>query len=65
MFDQGAGVYPPFTTRWICDVFVAYEELRQWLGEEGQTIAAVSFGYAHESPNPRSRNAVSEVTRYA
>ena len=49
---------------WICDVFEAYEELREWLGEESQMIAAVSFGYADERPGARSRKPVSEVTRW-
>jgi len=49
---------------WICDVFYAYEELRNWLGEEGQMIAAVSLGYPDESPAARPRKPVSEVTRW-
>lgn len=49
---------------WICDVFYAYEELRTWLGEEGQMIAAVSLGYADESPAHRPRKPVSDVTRW-
>ena len=49
---------------WICDVFYAYEDLRNWLGEEGQMIAAVSLGYADESPGARPRKPVSEVTRW-
>ena len=49
---------------WICDVFYAYEDLRNWLGEEGQMIAAVSLGYADESPDARPRKPVSEVTRW-
>ena len=49
---------------WICDVFEAYEELREWLGEESQMIAAVSFGYADERPGARSRKPVNEVTRW-
>jgi nitroreductase len=49
---------------WICDVFSAYEELCDWLGEKGQMIAAVSFGYADESPAARSRKPVGEVTRW-
>ena len=50
---------------WICDVFDAYGELCDWLGEECQMIAAVSLGYADESPGPRPRKPVSEVTRWA
>lgn len=49
---------------WIGDVFYAYQELGAWLGETHQMIAAVSFGYADESPNPRPRRAVQEVTRW-
>ncbi|KQC14658.1 MAG: hypothetical protein APR63_05360 [Desulfuromonas sp. SDB] len=49
---------------WICDVFSAYEDLKKWLQEEGQMVAAMSFGYADESPDPRSRKPVDEVTRW-
>jgi nitroreductase len=49
---------------WICDVFEAYEELREWLEEKGQMIAAVSLGYADESPGARRRKPVAEVTRW-
>ena len=49
---------------WICDVFYAYEELREWLGETGQMVAAVSFGYPDESPAARPRMAVDELTRW-
>jgi nitroreductase len=48
---------------WICDVFIAYEELCQWLGEKGELIAAVSFGYADESPASRPRKPMREVVR--
>jgi nitroreductase len=57
---QGLGV----GSLWICDVFEAYDDLRRWLGEEGQMIAAVSLGYAAESPGPRPRKSVEEVTRW-
>ncbi|MBN1430994.1 MAG: nitroreductase [Anaerolineae bacterium] len=57
---QGLGI----GSLWICDVFSAYEELREWLDEEGQMVAAMSFGYADESPEPRPRRPVSEVARW-
>jgi nitroreductase len=47
---------------WICDVFYAYTELCEWLGETHQMIAAVSFGYADEAPGARPRKGVDEVT---
>ena len=48
---------------WICDVFYAYEELCNWLGEKGEMIAAVSFGYPDESPAARPRKSFNEVVR--
>jgi nitroreductase len=47
---------------WICDVFYAYDALTAWLGETHPMIAAVSFGYPDESPGPRPRKSVDEVT---
>jgi nitroreductase len=49
---------------WICDVFYAYEELANWLGESCQMVAAVSFGYPDESPAARSRKPFNEVVRW-
>lgn len=49
---------------WICDIFVAYRELRHWLGEKGQMIAAVSFGVADSTPPARPRKLFNEVVRY-
>src|SRR4030043_1325770 len=48
---------------WICDVFIAYKELCKWLGEKGELIAAVSFGYTDESPAARPRKPRSEGVR--
>jgi len=48
---------------WICDVFNAYRALCDWLGEKGEMIAAVSFGYPAESPAARSRKSYTEVVR--
>lgn len=49
---------------WICDVFYAEEEISQWLGRGDELVAAVSFGWADESPAARPRKAVDEVTRW-
>jgi nitroreductase len=51
-------------TLWICDVFYAYEELCEWLGEKTEMVAAISLGYADESPAPRPRKTVEDVTRW-
>jgi len=49
---------------WICDVFFGYEELCAWLGEEGQMIAAVSFGIPDQEPSQRPRKPVKDVTEF-
>lgn len=46
---------------WICDVFYAYEELAQWLGQDTQMVAAVSLGYPAESPVIFSRKPLADV----
>ncbi len=56
--DMGLG------SLWICDVFYAYPELCEWLGETHQMIAAVAVGYPAEEPPARPRKAVDEVTRW-
>ncbi len=56
--DMGLG------TLWICDVFYAYPEFCDWLGETHQMIAAVAVGYADETPSARPRKSVDEVTRW-
>jgi nitroreductase len=49
---------------WICDVFIAYEELCQWMGKAYQMVAAVSFGYSDEAPNARGRKGFDEVVEW-
>ena len=49
---------------WICDVLYAYDDLCDWLKQEHQMIAAISFGYPDEQPGPRPRKPVSEVTTW-
>jgi F420 biosynthesis protein FbiB-like protein len=49
---------------WICDVFSAYEQLTEWLGEPGQLIAAVALGYPAEHPEARPRHPLSDVVRW-
>lgn len=47
---------------WICDIFFAYQELCEWLGEEGDLLAAVALGYPEEFPHARSRKSLEDVT---
>lgn len=51
-------------TLWMCDVWSAYEQLIDWLGEPGQLIAAVALGYAAEQPPARPRRTLTEVVRW-
>jgi len=48
---------------WIADVLYGVTELKTWLKEEGQLVAAVSFGVPDESPDARPRMPLDEVVR--
>jgi nitroreductase len=49
---------------WICDVLYAYDALCDWLEQDRQMIAAISFGHPDEHPGPRWRKPLSEVTTW-
>jgi len=49
---------------WIADTFFAYRELCAWLGEDSLLLAAVTFGYADESPEARPRRALDRMVEW-
>lgn len=49
---------------WICDIYFAYSELCEWLGSDGQLIAAIAFGYPNESPNERPRKKIEDIVEW-
>jgi nitroreductase len=49
---------------WICDVFFAYQQVNEWAGVKGNLIAALSLGYADESPGSRPRKAFEDVVTW-
>jgi len=49
---------------WIADVLYAVTELKDWLGETGQLVAAVSFGVADEDPAARPRMSLEDLVRW-
>jgi len=51
-------------TLWICDIFVAEEEISSWLGRTDELVAAVAIGYPDEAPPPRPRKPWQEVTEW-
>jgi len=51
-------------TLWICDVYRAYDELREWLGRDDRLVAAVALGYPAESPAPRPRTPWQDITTW-
>jgi F420 biosynthesis protein FbiB-like protein len=51
-------------TLWMCDVWSAYQQLEEWLGESGELVAAVALGYPDEQPAARPRRPLSEVVRW-
>lgn len=56
--EQGLG------SLWICDVFSAFHSLGKWLNTDAQMVAALSIGYADETPPARPRVPVGEITTY-
>lgn len=48
-------------TLWIANTCFAYNDLIEYIGEEGQLVGAVSVGYADEKPCERPRHDISEV----
>lgn len=49
---------------WICDTFFAYDALSEWLGGQGALAAAMSLGYAAESPPPRPRKPLADLAEW-
>lgn len=49
---------------WICDVFVAEEQISAWLGREDEMMAAVALGWPDENPAPRPRKPWQQVTQW-
>ena len=49
---------------WTCNVFFAYDELKEWLGEGGEMVAAIAFGYTDKEVKPMPRKPLSEVVEY-
>jgi nitroreductase len=51
-------------TLWICDVFIAYEEICKWCGQNNQLVAALTMGYPLEKNNPRYRKSIDESVEW-
>lgn len=49
---------------WICDVYLAYEELVKYFGKDSLMVAAVSLGVPDESPVMRPRKPTEELIQW-
>lgn len=49
---------------WICDTYYATDALKKHLGKPWELVAAVTLGWPAETPQPRSRKPVDEVTEF-
>ena len=49
---------------WVCDIYFAFEELSKWLNTSGELVAAMTFGYPDESPNPRPRKEMADLIEW-
>lgn len=51
-------------TLWICDIFYCSNEICSWLNRKDELVAAVAIGYPNQSPYPRPRKLLQEVTEW-
>ncbi|MFT9494523.1 MULTISPECIES: nitroreductase family protein [Thermotaleaceae] len=51
-------------TLWICDIFYCDKEICSWLNCKDELVAAVAIGYPNQSPYPRPRKLLQEVTEW-
>lgn len=51
-------------TLWICDIFYCDKEICSWLNRKDELVAAVAIGYPNQSPYPRPRKPLEEVTEW-
>jgi nitroreductase len=49
---------------WICDIYFAYDALREWIGGQGALAAAMALGYASEAPPPRPRKPLEQLVEW-
>lgn len=49
---------------WICDTYFAQQELMEFLNTDGDLIAAMTIGYADQSPDARPRNELCEIVEW-
>ena len=49
---------------WICDTYFAYRELCDWLHVDGELFAAMTIGYADESPLARPRRNMQDIVEW-
>lgn len=49
---------------WICDTYFAYDELNRWLNVDGELIAAMTIGYANETPPARPRKKLEDIVQW-
>lgn len=51
-------------TLWIANTCFAYNELTEFLQTDGQLVGAVAVGYSAETPAPRPRKGLDEISEY-
>ena len=51
-------------TLWICDIFYCDKEICSWLNRKDELVAAVAIGYPNQTPYPRPRKLLEEVTEW-
>ncbi len=51
-------------TLWTCNIFFAYDELKEWLHTDGEMVAAIALGYTDREVKALPRKPLSETVTY-
>jgi len=57
-YDMGLG------SLWICDIYYATKILTKHLGKKWKLVAAVTLGWPAETPQPKPRKPVDDVSEF-
>ena len=49
---------------WTCNIFFAYDELKEWLHADGEMVAAIALGYTDKEIKAMPRKPLAEVVEY-
>ena len=49
---------------WTCNIFFAYDEIKEWIHSDGEMVAAIAFGYTDREVKPLPRKPLESLIEY-